>query len=62
MIYCIGKINSIIEKIKTCLEENEEINIKGFITFRMKELTEDIEDIVDKVVKNIWLKKSIKNL
>ena len=62
MIYCIGKINSIIEKIKTCLEENEEINIKGFITFRMKELTEDIEDIVDKVVENIWLKKSIKNL
>ena len=26
MIFCISKINSIIEKIKTCLEENEEIN------------------------------------
>ena len=28
MIFCISKINSIIEKIKTCLEENEEINIQ----------------------------------
>ena len=37
-IYCINKINSIIEKIKDCIEENEEININGFITFRMREL------------------------
>lgn len=57
MIYCIGKINSIIEKIKTCLEENEEINIKGFITFRMKELREDIEDIIDKVVEEYMVEK-----
>ena len=45
MFYCINKINCIIEKIKECLEENEVINIKGFITFRMKELREDIECI-----------------
>ena len=38
------------ESLRKQLEENEEINIKGFITFRMKELREDIEDIVDKVV------------
>lgn len=57
MIYCISKINSIIEKIKTCLEENEEINIKGFITFRMKELREDIEDIIDKVVEEYMVEK-----
>ena len=60
MIYCISKINSIIEKIKTCLEENEEINIKGFITFRMKELREDIEDIVDKVVEEYMVEKEYK--
>ena len=60
MIFCISKINSIIEKIKTCLEENEEINIKGFITFRMKELREDIEDIVDKVVEEYMVEKEYK--
>lgn len=60
MIYCISKINSVIEKIKTCLEENEEINIKGFITFRMKELREDIEDIIDKVVEEYMVEKEYK--
>ena len=56
MFYCINKINCIIEKIKECLEENEVINIKGFITFRMKELREDIECIIDKIefVKEIY--------
>ena len=60
MIFCISKINSIIEKIKTCLEENEEINIKGFITFRMKELREDIEEIIDKVVEEYMVEKEYK--
>ena len=60
MIFCISKINSIIEEIKTCLEENEEINIKGFITFRMKELREDIEEIIDKVVEEYMVEKEYK--
>lgn len=60
MIYCISKINSIIEKIKECLEENEEINIQGFITFRMKELREDIEEIIDKVVEEYMVEKEYK--
>lgn len=60
MIFCISKINSIIENIKTCLEENEEINIKGFITFRMKELREDIEEIIDKVVEEYMVEKEYK--
>ena len=60
MIFCISKINSIIEKIKTCLEENEEINIKGFITFRMKELREDIEESIDKVVEEYMVEKEYK--
>ena len=47
MIYCLNKVNSIIEKIKECLEENEEINIQGFVTFRMKELRQGIEDIIE---------------
>ena len=56
----MNKINSIIEKIKSCLEENDEINIKGFITFRMKELREDIECIVDKVVEEYMVEKEYK--
>lgn len=60
MIFCISKINSIIEKIKACLEENEEINIQGFITFRMRELREDIEEIIDKIVEEYMVEKEYK--
>ena len=60
MFYCINKINCIIEKIKECLEENEVINIKGFITFRMKELREDIECIIDKIVEDYMIEKEYK--
>ena len=60
MIYCINKVNSIIEKIKECLEENEEINIQGFITFRMKELRQEIEDVIEKVVEEYMVEKEYK--
>lgn len=60
LIYCMNKINSIIEKIKNCLEENSEININGFIRFRMKELREDIEDIIDKVIESYMVEKEYK--
>lgn len=60
MIYCINKVNSIIEKIKECLEENTEINIQGFITFRMKELRSGIEDIIEKVIEGYMVEKEYK--
>jgi putative sporulation protein YtxC len=59
-IYCSNKVNSIIEKIKYCIEENRIININGFITFRMRELREDIEDIIDKVVEKYMVEKEYK--
>jgi putative sporulation protein YtxC len=49
-IYCMNKKNIIVDKIIDCINENREINIDGFITFRMKELEDDLESIIDKVV------------
>ena len=56
-IYCYNKINVIIEKIKDCIAENRGINIDGFITFRMRELTDDIESIIDRVVEKYIVEK-----
>ncbi len=56
-IYCMNRINSIIEKIKECIEEKQEININGFITFRIKDLIADLESIVDKVVEKHMIDK-----
>lgn len=60
LVYCMNRMNSVIDKIKECLEENQEININGFIRFRMKELREDIERIIDKVVENYMVEKEYK--
>lgn len=57
VIFFINKKNDIIEKIIDCISENKEINIKGFITFRMKEFRQDIESIIDKVVENYMVEK-----
>lgn len=56
-IYCMNRKNNIIDKIISCIEEHNEININGFITFRMKELREDIESIIDKVVEKYMVEK-----
>jgi putative sporulation protein YtxC len=56
-IYCINRKNNVIDKIVQCIEENNEINITGFITFRMKDLREDLESIIDKVVEKYMVEK-----
>ena len=56
-IYCINKRNAIIDKIVQCIDENKEINISGFITFRMKELKDDLETIIDKIVEKYMVEK-----
>lgn len=56
-IYYINRKNNAIEKIKKCVVENEEINIDGYIMFRMKELRHDIESIVDKVIEKYMVEK-----
>ena len=59
-VYCENKINKIISNIKECLDENNEFNINGFITFRMKELKDDIERVVDKVIEKYMIEKEYK--
>lgn len=56
-IYCINKRNQIIDKIAQCIDENREININGFMTFRMKELRDDLESIIDKIVEKYMVEK-----
>lgn len=56
-VYCINKRNAIIDKIVQCIDENKEINISGFITFRMKELKDDLETIIDKIVEKYMVEK-----
>lgn len=56
-IFYSNTINSIHTKIRECIEENREININGFITFRMRELREDIENIIEKVVEKYMVEK-----
>jgi len=57
MVYFRNRKNSIIQKIIECISVNKEINIKGFITFRMKELLEDLESIIDKVVESYMIER-----
>ena len=60
LVYCMNRMNSIIDKIKEFLEENSEININGFIRFRMKELREGIEEVINKVIENYMVEKEYK--
>ncbi|SKA83669.1 putative sporulation protein YtxC [Clostridium sp. USBA 49] len=57
MVFYRNRKNSIIQKITDCIEENKEININGFIRFRMKEFINDLESIIDKVVENYMVEK-----
>lgn len=59
-IYCLNRINSVIEKIRECILEKQELNINGFITFRMRKLRDDIEKIIDKIVERYMIEKEYK--
>jgi putative sporulation protein YtxC len=57
VIYFMNKKNNIIERIITCIEESDEINIRGFVDFRLKELMLDIYKIVEKIVEEYMIEK-----
>ena len=56
-LYYSNIINEIIDKIKVCIEENNEFNINGFLLFRMKELRLNIEIIIDRIIENYIIDK-----
>lgn len=56
-VYCLNRINSIIENIKTFLKETGYVNINGFIRFRMKSMINIIEEIIDKIVDKYMVEK-----
>lgn len=57
MVYFRNRKNNMLKKIIECIQENKEINVRGFITFRMKELREDLESIIDKAVESYMAEK-----
>lgn len=56
-LYYSNIINEIIDKIKVCIEENNEFNINGFLLFRMKDLRLNIEVLIDRVIENYIIDK-----
>ena len=56
-LYYSNIINEIINKIKVCIEENNEFNINGFLLFRMKDLRLNIEVLIDRVIENYIIDK-----
>ncbi|WP_315117464.1 putative sporulation protein YtxC [uncultured Clostridium sp.] len=56
-IFYINSKNEIIKKILECVENKEEVNISGFLTFRMKVLRSGLEKIIDKVVEEYLIEK-----
>lgn len=56
-IYCYNKINKMLENIRNCVNENDIINIDGFLTFRMRNFREDIESIIDYVFERYMVEK-----
>jgi putative sporulation protein YtxC len=50
LLYSINCKNNIIKKIDEYLQESNEIILDGFITFRLKDLNEELNNIVEKII------------
>jgi putative sporulation protein YtxC len=56
-IFFLNRKNNMMKKITKCLKENNEININGFMTFRIKNLMNDFEAIIDKITEKYMVEK-----
>ncbi|KMT22669.1 putative sporulation protein YtxC [Clostridium cylindrosporum] len=57
LISSISCKNSVIKKIQDYLDNNQEINIEGFVRFRLKNIMSELNVIVDKVVEDYVLER-----
>jgi putative sporulation protein YtxC len=56
-LYIIRRKNIIIRKLMEYLELNNEINIDGFVTFRMQDYLKDLEEIIEKAVDDYLMER-----
>lgn len=56
-IYFLNRKNNIIKKIISYLQENIELNIGGYITFRIKDLIPELQEIIDKEIEKYMVEK-----
>lgn len=56
MIY-INRKNAIVNRLNEYLNENTDIVLEGFLRFRLKDMSSEIEDVVDKVVEEYLIER-----
>lgn len=56
-MFFINKKNAIIKIILECIEENNEINIDGFLRFRSAIINEELDEILDKIIEKYMVEK-----
>jgi putative sporulation protein YtxC len=57
LLYSINYRNSILQKIDDYLQESNELILDGFITFRLRGISDDLNNIIDKVAEDYVLEK-----
>lgn len=57
LLYSISCKNNIIKKIDEYLQESIEIILDGFITFRLKDLNEELTGLVEKIIEEYVMEK-----
>ena len=56
-IYYMNRKNEITSKIVDFIQNNDEFNLDGFMTFRIKEFLPDYEKMVDKIIEKYMVQK-----
>lgn len=57
IIFCMNRKNEAIQKIVNCMDEFNELNVKGFLDFRFKEISRDIYIMIEKIVEKYMVEK-----
>lgn len=57
VIFCMNRKNEAVQKIMNCMDEFNELNVKGFLDFRSKDISKDIYIMVEKIVEKYMVEK-----